>query len=196
MGSNNKAPVDVRVIAATNRDLEAAYRAGTFRKDLYFRLNVVTLQLPSLRERRSDIPQLVHCFLDRYAPGENIHVTPTAMKCFLQYDWPGNVRELENCIARALALGDHRMIDVEDLPPAIRGAQDDGLISEDGTSLSTTALADLERITILRVFEQAGGDKALTGKMLGISRATLYRKLKRYNIALRPASKQLVEISQ
>jgi two-component system response regulator AtoC len=195
VGSNNKLPVDVRVIAATNRDLEGAYRAGTFRKDLYFRLNVVTVQLPSLRERRSDIPQLVHCFLDRYAPGENIHVTPMAMKSFLQYEWPGNVRELENCIARALALGDHRMIDVEDLPPAIRGTQDPGLITEDGAALSTTALADLERITISRVFEQAAGDKALTGKMLGISRATLYRKLKRYNIALRPAAKQLVEIS-
>ena len=83
VGSNVKVPVDVRVIAATNRDLEAAYRAGTFRKDLYFRLNVVTVHLPSLRERRSDIPQLVHCFLDRYAPGENIQVTPNAMKNFL-----------------------------------------------------------------------------------------------------------------
>src|SRR5713226_7919956 len=110
VGSNEKNPVDVRVIAATNRDLEAAYRAGTFRKDLYFRLDVVTVRLPSLRERRSDIPQLVHCFLDRYAPGENIQVTPSAMKSFLQYDWPGNVRELENCIARALALGDRRVI--------------------------------------------------------------------------------------
>jgi len=195
VGSNTKLPVDVRVIAATNRDLEAAYRSGTFRKDLYFRLNVVTVQLPSLRERRSDIPQLVHCFLDRYAPGENIQVTPNAMKSFLQYDWPGNVRELENCIARALALGDHRMIDVEDLPATIRGAEDVEFVSDDGASLSTTALADLERITISRVFEQAGGDKALTGKMLGISRATLYRKLKRYNIALQPAPKQLVETS-
>ena len=82
VGSNEKIPVDVRVIAATNRDLEAAYRAGTFRKDLYFRLNVVTVHLPSLRERRSDIPQLVHCFLDRYAPGENIQVAPGAMKSF------------------------------------------------------------------------------------------------------------------
>src|SRR6202041_2116321 len=101
------------------RDLEASYRAGTFRKDLYFRLNVVTVHLPALRERRSDIPQLVHCFLDRYAPGENIQIAPAAMKSFLQYDWPGNVRELENCIARAIALGDHRTIDVNDLRPAI-----------------------------------------------------------------------------
>ncbi|MGA3292480.1 MAG: sigma-54 dependent transcriptional regulator [Candidatus Acidiferrales bacterium] len=193
VGSNDKIPVDVRVIAATNRDLEAAYRAGTFRKDLYFRLNVVTVHLPALRERRSDIPQLVHCFLDRYAPGESIQIDPSAMKSFLQYDWPGNVRELENCIARAVALGAHRMIDAVDLPPAIARANDSALTREDGAELSTTALADLERITILRVFEQAGGDKALTGKMLGISRATLYRKLKRYNIPLRSSHRHLVE---
>jgi two-component system, NtrC family, response regulator AtoC len=187
VGSNEKLAVDVRVIAATNRDLEAAYRAGAFRKDLYFRLNVVSVNLPSLRERRSDIPQLVHCFLDRYAPGENIQVAPSAMKCFLQYEWPGNVRELENCIARAVALGDHRNIDVADLPPAIRGPEDLRPLPDDSSDLSTTALADLERMTILRVFEQAGGDKVLAGKMLGISRATLYRKLKRYNIPLRGA---------
>jgi DNA-binding NtrC family response regulator len=196
VGSNEKASVNVRVIAATNRDLEASYRNGTFRKDLYFRLNVVAVHLPSLRERRSDIPQLAHCFLDRYAPGENIQVTPAAMKSFLQYDWPGNVRELENCIARAIALGDHQMIDIADLPPAIRGAQDSGLTHEDAASLSTTALADLERMTILRVFEQAAGDKALAGRMLGISRATLYRKLKLYNIPLRSSPKQLVETVQ
>jgi len=193
VGSNDKVSVDVRVIAATNRELEAAYRAGTFRKDLYFRLNVVTVHLPSLRERRSDIPQLVHSFLDRYAPGENIQVAPAVMKSFLQYEWPGNVRELENCIARAVALGDHRTIDVADLPPAIRGAEDSGPAAVDAAELSTTALADLERITVLRVFEQAGGDKVLAGKMLGISRATLYRKLKRYSIPLRSVQKELVE---
>ncbi|MFY9730977.1 MAG: sigma-54 dependent transcriptional regulator [Candidatus Acidiferrales bacterium] len=193
VGSNEKVPVDVRVIAATNRDLEAAYRGGTFRKDLYFRLNVVTVHLPALRERRSDIPQLVHCFLDRYAPGENIQIAPAAMKSFLQYEWPGNVRELENCIARAIALGDHRTIDVNDLPPAIGKADDSAISGGESSALSTTALADLERMTILRVFEQAGGDKLLAGKMLGISRATLYRKLKRYQIPLRPTSKLPVE---
>src|ERR1700728_3403052 len=193
VGSNDKISVDVRVIAATNRELEAAYRAGTFRKDLYFRLNVVTVHLPSLRERRSDIPQLVHCFLDRYAPGENVQVAPSVMKSFLQYEWPGNVRELENCIARAMALGDHRTIDVADLPPAIRGNEEALSSREDPSDLSTAALADLELITILRVFEQAGGDKVLAGKMLGISRATLYRKLKRYSIPLRSVQKELVE---
>jgi len=193
VGSNEKDPVDVRVIAATNRDLEAAYRAGTFRKDLYFRLNVVTVHLPALRERRSDIPQLVHSFLDRYAPGENIQVTPAAMKSFLQYDWPGNVRELENCIARAIALGDHRVIDQSDLPHAIGGADITATAAGDVAALSTTALADLERMTILRVFEQAGGDKALAGRMLGISRATLYRKLKQYQITKGSTEKPVLE---
>jgi DNA-binding NtrC family response regulator len=193
VGSNDKVALDTRVIAATNRDLEAAYRAGTFRKDLYFRLNVVTVHLPSLRERRSDIPQLAHCFLDRYAPGENLQIAPAVMKTFLQYDWPGNVRELENCIARAVALGDHRSIELADLPPAIRDAQDLEASTQEAAELSTTALADLERMTILRVFEQAGGDKAVAGRMLGISRATLYRRLKRYNIPLRSSQKQLVE---
>src|SRR6202790_188676 len=190
VGSNEKVNVDVRVIAATNRDLEAAYRGGTFRKDLYFRLNVVTVHLPALRDRRSDIPMLVHHFLDRYARGENLQVTPAAMKSLLQYDWPGNIRELENCVARAVALGDHRVIDVSDLKPAIRThtPSSSGRSVQDTGSLSTTALAEMERMTILRVFEQANGDKALAGKMLGISRATLYRKLKRYNIAAKAES--------
>jgi len=187
VGSNERETVDVRVIAATNRDLESAYRAGTFRKDLYFRLNVVTVHIPPLRDRRSDIPVLVHHFLDRYAKGSQIHVTPPAMKSLLQYDWPGNVRELENCIARAVTLGDGMTIDVADLPPAIRTEQAGPSFERapETSSLSTTALAEMERVTILRVFEQAHGDKALAGKMLGISRATLYRKLKRYNIPLK-----------
>jgi DNA-binding NtrC family response regulator len=193
VGSNEKVNVDVRVIAATNRDLEAAYRDGTFRKDLYFRLNVVTVHLPPLRDRRSDIPVLVHHFLDRYARGAHIQVTPAAMKSLLNYDWPGNVRELENCVARAVTLGDGKTIDVSDLPPAIRSEQPDAAISasQSAASLSTTALAEMERMTILRVFEQAHGDKALAGKMLGISRATLYRKLKRYNIPIKGAPDDL-----
>ncbi|PYT67658.1 MAG: sigma-54-dependent Fis family transcriptional regulator [Acidobacteria bacterium] len=184
VGSNNRETVDVRVIAATNRDLEAAYRSGTFRKDLYFRLNVVTVHVPPLRDRRSDIPVLVHHFLERYAKASQIQVTPAAMKSLLQYDWPGNVRELENCIARAVTLGDGKTIDVADLPPTIRSEQGEAgaAATPEASSLSTTALAEMERMTILRVFEQAHGDKALAGKMLGISRATLYRKLKRYNI--------------
>ncbi len=206
MGSNQRIKVDVRVIAATNRDLEAAYKNGTFRKDLYFRLNVVTLYVPALRERRSDTPMLVHWFLERYAPGAELHVTSAAMKALMQYDWPGNVRELENCVERAVALGNGQIIDLGDLPPAIasgadvggrhrrprrlrpadrarsRSRRSAGRHDSPRAPLSTTDLEDIERATIQRVFEQVKGDKALAGRMLGISRATLYRKLKRYNI--------------
>src|SRR5208282_295156 len=204
VGSNQRMKVDVRVIAATNRDLEAAYKNGTFRKDLYFRLNVVTLHVPALRERRSDTPMLVHWFLERYAPGSELRVSNAAMKALMQYDWPGNVRELENCVERAVALGNGHIIDSSDLPPAIAAAtaavpasQQESESSSDLDSrfspmatpespqapMSTTDLEDIERATIQRVFEQVNGDKALAGRMLGISRATLYRKLKRYNIS-------------
>jgi DNA-binding NtrC family response regulator len=184
VGSNQRAKVDVRVIAATNRDLEQEYRAGTFRKDLYFRLNVVTVHVPPLRERRSDIPTLAHWFLERCAPGRSVQVTNAAMKSLLQYDWPGNVRELENCMERAVALADHQILDVDDLPPAIASVSQatDSAPAGSTEELSTTDLEDIERTTIERVFQQVKGDKALAGKMLGISRATLYRKLKRYNI--------------
>jgi two-component system, NtrC family, response regulator AtoC len=184
VGSNSRTKVDVRVVAATNRDLEAAYKDGTFRKDLYFRLNVVTVHLPALRERRADIPMLVHWFIDRYAPGSGIQVSTGAMKCLLEYDWPGNVRELENSIERAIALGGHNPLDISDLPPAIavHGAD---LVGPSGgfvSAYTSSDLEDIERVTIQRVFHEVNGDKVLAGKMLGISRATLYRKLKRYNI--------------
>ena len=189
VGSNQKIKVDVRVIAATNRDLDAAQKAGTFRKDLYFRLNVVTLHLPALRDRKSDVTPLVHYFLDRFAPDKHITISPAAMKCMLQYDWPGNVRELENCIERAVALGSQEVIDVADLPPSLRQEQegqsaDEVMILSAGTAASNTDLEELERDTIQRVFAQVQGDKARARKMLGISRATLYRKLKRYNIGM------------
>ncbi|HTU42648.1 MAG TPA: sigma-54 dependent transcriptional regulator [Candidatus Aquilonibacter sp.] len=205
VGSNQRVKVDVRIIAATNRDLETAYKNGTFRKDLYFRLNVVTVHVPALRERRSDIPLLANWFCERYAPGDDLRVSNSAMKALMNYDWPGNVRELENCIERAVALGDGTVIDSGDLPPTIAGANsrsrastgsapevvsDLALAAEASSGensgrapLTTTDLEDIERATIQRVFEQVHGDKALAGRMLGISRATLYRKLKRYNIS-------------
>jgi DNA-binding NtrC family response regulator len=208
VGSNQRVKVDVRIIAATNRDLEAAYKNGTFRKDLYFRLNVVTVHVPALRERRSDIPMLVNWFCERYAPGADLRVSSAAMKALMNYDWPGNVRELENCVERAVALGNGTLIDLGDLPTSIAAlnsstsrpaASAPELVSDlaaaaeissgDGaTTLPTTDLEDIERATIRRVFEQVHGDKALAGRMLGISRATLYRKLKRYNISGAPAS--------
>jgi DNA-binding NtrC family response regulator len=187
VGSNHKRKVDVRVMAATNRDLEAAYKAGTFRKDLYFRLNVVTVHLAPLRDRRSDIPDLAQWFLSRYAPTQPIKITTAAMKCLRAYDWPGNVRELENCIERAVALGDQQVIDVGDLPPGIHSlsASGDCLAQGFASPSDSTDLEDIERVTIERVFEQVNGDKTLAGQLLGISRATLYRKLKRYGIGLK-----------
>ena len=189
VGSNQKVKVDVRVIAATNRDLEAAYKEGKFRKDLYFRLNVVTLHLPGLRERKSDIPTLVHYFLDKFAPERMITISPAAMECMLEYEWPGNVRELENAVERAVALGSQETLELRDLPPAVHAGLDPEALAHGSPSApkpptSDTDLEELERATIQRVFEQVNGDKALAGKMLGISRATLYRKLKRYNIGL------------
>ena len=184
VGSDESVKVDVRVIAASNRDLDAAYRSGAFRKDLYFRLNVVTVHVPPLRERKSDIPSLVRCFLDRYAPEASLTVTAAAMNGLLQYDWPGNIRELENCVERAVALRNHDRIDVGDLPSALCQAQVSAAASEPVALPAPTDLEHLERVTIQRVFEQVGGDKMLAGRMLGISRATLYRKLKRYNIGV------------
>src|SRR5438067_7334674 len=187
VGSNQRAKVDVRIIAATNQNLEAAYREGRFRKDLFFRLNVVAIELPALRERRPDIPTLVHYFLNKFAPKKNMQVSEAAMDALLAYEWPGNVRELENCIERAVALGTHNVIDIHDLPPALQN-HSGGTLSEtklEHSELSGTDLEELERATIQRVFEETNGDKALTRRMLGISRATLYRKLKRYNIGQR-----------
>jgi DNA-binding NtrC family response regulator len=220
VGSNDRTKVDVRVIAATNRDLEASYKEGTFRKDLYFRLNVVTLHLPALRERRSDIPVLAQWFVDKYSPEQPAVITEAAMQSLLSYDWPGNVRELQNCIERALALGSHEVIDLHDLPPALRASGEGrnhishnhvtsvaartlaipdpaelqghhgdpdpspGTGNGRDSAASTSDLEDLERQTIQRVFEEVQGDKAKALKMLGISRATLYRKLKRYDIHL------------
>jgi two-component system response regulator AtoC len=183
VGSNRSEKVDVRVIAATNRDLEAGYKAGTFRKDLFFRLNVVTVSLPALRERKSDIPTLVHHFLDRYSSERGcIEITNAALRCLTQYDWPGNVRELENCIERAVALGNGEIIDVADLPPGIRRCALERSVKATSVPYDSNDLEDIERVTIQRVFEQVHGDKSLAGKILGISRATLYRKIKRYNI--------------
>ena len=189
VGSNEKIKVDVRIMAATNRDLEAAYKKGTFRKDLFFRLNVVTISLPPLRERRSDIPILGNWFLERLAPGRGVQISSNAMKALLAYDWPGNVRELENCIERAVALTDKRILDLSDLPASIARGEFEGdsepAETRDSGISSTADLEELERATIARVFSQVKGDKARAGKMLGISRATLYRKLKRYNIGVR-----------
>jgi len=123
--------------------------------------------------------------LDRHGKGAFVQVTSEAMKCLIEYDWPGNVRELENAMERATALGDGKVIDVRDLPPSVLSMRSPFELTSSviaDTALPSTDLEDIERATIRRVFEQVNGDKAMARKMLGISRATLYRKLKRYNI--------------
>src|SRR5262249_39966569 len=156
VGSNQRVKVDVRIIAATNRDLEAAYKERTFRKDLFFRLNVVAIQLPPLRERRSDIPTLVHYFLNKVAPKKNMQVGQAAMNTMFAYDWPGNVRELENCIERAVTLGSHNFIDIQDLPPALKNNSGNSFVETkvEPCDVSATDLEEIERATIQRVFEE------------------------------------------
>jgi two-component system response regulator HydG len=179
VGSTGRVPIHVRVIAATNRDLEAAIRNGTFRQDLYFRLNVVQIKLPPLRERKSDIPLLVNFFLEKYSEGmpQFRSISEDAMRRLMAYDWPGNVRELENVIARAMALGTGPILHVGDLPSNLQyGATERPPAVND----ELLPLEELERRAILRALKETGGDKLAAARLLGIGKTTLYRKLKQY----------------
>ena len=180
VGSTRQIPIDVRILAATNKDLEHAVAQGTFRRDLYFRLNVLTLRIPPLRERRQDIPLLVAHFLERVsrASGQERTLSDEALKIMLAYDWPGNVRELENCLERACALTTGPIIQVRDLPTDIHSARDVSVGAE--TSLKIIPMAELEKQTILGTVAQLNGDKLLAARLLGIGKTTLYRKLKEY----------------
>jgi DNA-binding NtrC family response regulator len=183
LGSTKAVPVDVRIIAATSRDLETAVQQGTFRRDLFFRLNVVGLRLPPLRERKEDIRLLTEHFLDRI--GEGKHVRPTvsleAMKLLLLYEWPGNVRELENCLERAAAMSPGSVLQSADFPPHIRTAA--LRTSAPGRQARILPLAELEKQAILDALQQLNGDKLMTARALGIGKTTLYRKLKEYGIS-------------
>jgi len=182
VGSTKRVPINVRILAATNRDLEHAVSQGAFRRDLYFRLNVLSLRIPPLRERRQDIPLLAGHFLDRMTRSSGFERTLSddAMKAMLAYDWPGNVRELENCLERACALTTGPVIHVQDLPSSIHGAV--SLLSEAGNgSPRILPMAELEKQTILSTITQLNGDKLLAARMLGIGKTTLYRKLKEYS---------------
>ena len=185
VGSNDRVAVHVRVIAATNKDLDTAVRAGQFRQDLFFRLNVVQIKLPALRERKSDIPVLVQSFLEKFAdPGRpSPTLAEDAMTRLTAYDWPGNVRELENAIERAVALGSGPILHSGDLPSNLQYAvasSTDRMPSED----ELLSLDELERRAILRALRESGGDKLMAARMLGIGKTTLYRKLKQYETHL------------
>jgi two-component system response regulator HydG len=179
VGGEEVVSVDVRLIAATNRQLPERIRAGTFREDLYYRLNVVGLDLPPLRERREDIALLVQHFLEALAAKNRKPVrgfTPQAMDGLLRHDWPGNVRELVNAVERGVVLCRGEFIDLADLPlpPAPAAAEASAATAGDGS------LEELERRAVLETLATTGGNKSETARRLGITRKTLHQKLKRY----------------
>jgi DNA-binding NtrC family response regulator len=184
VGSTRRISINVRILAATNRDLEQAVMQGTFRRDLYFRLNVLSLRIPSLRERRQDIPLLVAYFLARLARNSGIEklLSDEAVKALLAYEWPGNVRELENCLERACAFTSGPLIHVTDLPRGI--GQLAATEASDGNGHShgkIIPMAELEKQTILSAIAELNGDKLQAARLLGIGKTTLYRKLKDYS---------------
>jgi two-component system response regulator HydG len=178
VGATDRVRIDVRIIAATNRDLESAIRTGVFRQDLYFRLNVVQVKLPPLRERKSDIPLLVNFFLEKFSdPQRPIRtISEDAMRRLMAYDWPGNVRELENAVERAVALGSGPILHIADLPSSLQEGPSDKMLE----SNELTTLDQMERRAILRALRETNGDKLAAARLLGIGKTTLYRKLKQY----------------
>ena len=180
VGSTKRVPINVRILAATNRDLEQAVTQGSFRRDLYFRLNVLSLRIPPLRERRQDIPLLTSAFLDRTSRNSHRHfeISDEAMKTLLAYDWPGNVRELENCLDRCCAMNSGLPIQKVDLPSSMTGAP--GRLTMVTPEDRIVPLYDLEKQSILSALASLNGDKLLAAKLLGIGKTTLYRKLKEY----------------
>ena len=177
VGANEAIPVDVRVVAATNKDLEAAVRGGRFREDLFYRLNVVTLRIPPLRERPEDVPLLAEHFAAKHGRGEGATISAEAREILQAYEWPGNVRELENVIARALALNPSGVVLPADLPDGLRGAapgQAKGLPLPPGLR---PTLDELSRRYAALVLSECGGNKTRAAEQLGIDRKTLYRIL-------------------
>jgi len=179
VGSSEAVKIDVRIVAATNRELDEEVKEGRFREDLYFRINVVTVRLPPLRERPSDIPLLVNHFLAKYAARErraDAGIAEEAMAALRRYAWPGNVRELENVIERSLALSKDGVILPSDLPGELSGA---GHAPPQGLADDRPTLAELERRYIELVLSETGGNKKRAAEILGIDRRTLYRTLER-----------------
>jgi DNA-binding NtrC family response regulator len=182
VGSTKRRPINVRILATTNRDLEQGVSQGNFRRDLYFRLNVLSLRIPPLRERRQDIPLLASHFLDRMTrtSGQERTLSDEAMKAMLAYDWPGNVRELENCLERACALTTGPTLHVGDLPTAVSNLGAPPALGDGNGTSKIIPMAELEKQTILNAIAQLNGDKLMAARLLGIGKTTLYRKVKEY----------------
>ena len=188
VGDNQTIKVDVRVIAATNADLRKMVGEGTFREDLYYRLNVIPVTLPALRDRKEDIPLLVQHFLQKFcAEGgrASMTVSQTALRCLMECSWPGNVRQLENAMERAVALsGGRTQVELSDLPPDIQSASEGeplfhGLSLPDGGLSFEAFMSSIEREVIRRALERTGGNKAAAAHVLNMKRTTLVEKLKR-----------------
>jgi DNA-binding NtrC family response regulator len=190
VGSTSRTKLDVRVISATNSDLEDRVHLGGFREDLYYRLNVIPIQLPPLRERREDVPLLAKHFLEKICTSMRrpvLGITQEALRALEQYGWPGNVREMENVIERAIALTDSAIIDIQDLPPKIGGqVHADSIlpslqIPDEGLDLSD-AIASIEQTLIRQALDKASNIKARAASLLNINRTTLVEKIKRYGM--------------
>lgn len=188
LGDNRAISVDVRILAATNRDLQAAVREKTFREDLFYRINVVPLHIPPLRERADDIPLLVAHFLDKANRKMTKRIsgtTPRAMALLMAYHWPGNVRELENVIQRMTVIAKDETLDVSDLPPEIRGATESSPERKDAKDLKDITRESsgvTERRIILDALAKTRGNVTQAARTLGISRVTLQKKMKMYNL--------------
>jgi DNA-binding NtrC family response regulator len=178
LGDTSSYPIDVRIISSSNRDIKSLIQQGRFREDLYYRLKVIDIELPPLRDRKEDIPLLVKHFIERFNPEmkKEIHgVSEKALRIFIGYSWPGNVRELENVIQRAMTLSGHEMIQPEDLPSALVQETDENII--DKSLREKYTIMQLENEYIKRVLMEVGGNKSKAAEILGLDRKTLYRKL-------------------
>lgn len=178
LGDTNSYSIDARVISTSNRDIKSRIEQGQFREDLYYRLKVIEIELPPLRERREDIPLLVQHFIRKFSQDlkKNISgISEEALKIFLNYTWPGNVRELENVIQRAITLSQHEIIHLEDLPPSMLQERDKNILEKAVQEKYT--IDQLEKEYIKRILVEVGGNKSKAAEILGLDRKTLYRKL-------------------
>jgi len=183
VGANAEVPFEARVVGATNRDLEALVQEGRFREDLYFRLNVIGIELPPLRARGNDVLLLAQRFTEQFAARSGkkvIAFQPELARRLLAYPWPGNIRELQNCIERAVAVTVFDQLGVEDLPEKIRSHTPQSVIPEGSDADEILPLAEVEKRYILKALDTFGGNRTMAAKALGLDRKTLYRKLEQY----------------
>jgi transcriptional regulator with PAS, ATPase and Fis domain len=185
VGGTEPTKIDVRIVAATNKNLEDLVEEKKFREDLFYRLNVVAIHLPPLRERAEDVPLLARHFLRKYSEGNQktiAQISPEALELLSTYRWPGNVRELENVIERSVTLTRHSVILPEDLPRRIRAEKREDLAK---TLPSHITLSELEKLYIQKILEETGGNKKKAAEILGIDRRTLYRMAARHGLTIK-----------